>query len=368
MAQESNTKRSINSQLTVSDGEIELFDLLVVIWKWKYFILAGTLLCVIAAGAISMNQTKKYRLTAILKLNPIRAVDKNKENENTNDNNNSGNVFFFIESPQNIKYLIERGALNDQIKAHLKKGANASDLNIPNIKVGAQGAGNLLQISVDTTDSQLGEAILNSLKPVLMQKFEKQTSLIERNYGADILAIQNEIAAFKAQRKLVEMDIHKISQRINELQTEIKDLKMITDLMMIQRNQVFNTNKNDVIAPEILYRNMIQQNMGLTTIFKGSLFELISKVDHQQTELEKIRLQIKVRQARLEAVKIQNKNFTFIEVLQSPAASIHPVKANTKLNMLIGAIVGLSTTMFLAFLLDYIFKALNRKKLAGLPI
>ena len=367
MTRDSNFIKSINLPNTDPDGEIELFDLLVVVWKWKYIILAGTLLCVIAAGVVSMRQTKKYRLTTILKLSPISAAEMNKQNENKNDNNKSGNVFFFIESPQNIKYLIERGALNDQIKSYLKKGVTDANFNLPNIKVAAQGAGNLLQMSVVTTESQLGVKILKSLKPVLMKKFEKQVNLIGRSYGTVLLATQNEIAALDARRKLVETEITQFSQRIKELETEIIDLKKITDMMIVQGDQVSREIKNNAIAPEILYRNMIQQNLALTNIFKNNLFELKSKVDHHKFELNKIESQIETHRIRLKEAKTEKNNLKFIEVLQPAASNILPVEANTKLNILIGAISGLSITLFLAFLLDYIFKALNRKKSAGLP-
>jgi len=58
----------------------------------------------------------------------------------------------------------------------------------------------------------------------------------------------------------------------------------------------------------------------------------------------------------------QKENFQPIEVVQPPDRNINIVKSNTNLNILIGAIVGLSVTVFLAFFLDYILKALKQQR------
>lgn len=48
------------------EDEIELMDYLLVIWKWKYLIVAGTAICVIAASIISFAILNRYRVDMIL--------------------------------------------------------------------------------------------------------------------------------------------------------------------------------------------------------------------------------------------------------------------------------------------------------------
>ena len=43
------------------EDEIELMDLLKVLWKWKYLILLGTFACAVIAGIVSFNMTKIYQ-------------------------------------------------------------------------------------------------------------------------------------------------------------------------------------------------------------------------------------------------------------------------------------------------------------------
>ena len=49
------------------EDEIELIDILRVIWKWKYFILAGTVLCGLIAAIISLNMSKIYSTDMVLR-------------------------------------------------------------------------------------------------------------------------------------------------------------------------------------------------------------------------------------------------------------------------------------------------------------
>lgn len=46
--------------------EIELIDYLRVIWKWKYLILGGTVLCSLIAVGTSISMPEVYRVEEIL--------------------------------------------------------------------------------------------------------------------------------------------------------------------------------------------------------------------------------------------------------------------------------------------------------------
>ncbi|MCW9096174.1 MAG: Wzz/FepE/Etk N-terminal domain-containing protein, partial [Ignavibacteriaceae bacterium] len=48
------------------DDEIELIDILRVIWKWKYLILSGTIVCGLVTAIISLNMRKIYSIDMTL--------------------------------------------------------------------------------------------------------------------------------------------------------------------------------------------------------------------------------------------------------------------------------------------------------------
>ncbi len=78
------------------EDEIELMDYLLVIWKWKYIIIAGTLAFAFAAAIISFmtwkQQPQMYRTNIAFKPGILKL-------------DGTGNKVF-IDTPENIKTLI----------------------------------------------------------------------------------------------------------------------------------------------------------------------------------------------------------------------------------------------------------------------
>ncbi len=59
-----NESGPLKNQRDVSD-EIELIDLLHVIWKWKYLIIGGTVFFAVTAIIISLVMPKIYRIETV---------------------------------------------------------------------------------------------------------------------------------------------------------------------------------------------------------------------------------------------------------------------------------------------------------------
>ena len=51
----------------ITEDEIELIDLLRIIWKWKYLIIGGTLFCTLAAIGLSYFMPKIYQIDMVLR-------------------------------------------------------------------------------------------------------------------------------------------------------------------------------------------------------------------------------------------------------------------------------------------------------------
>ncbi|MBW2251217.1 MAG: hypothetical protein JRF60_11460, partial [Deltaproteobacteria bacterium] len=96
------------------EDEIELIDILRVIWKWKNLILLGTVFCGVLAAIISLNMEKIYSIDMVLRPG-ILSIEEGGKN-------------VYIDSPQNIKALIESGMFDNDILDYLKN--NNAD-NIP---------------------------------------------------------------------------------------------------------------------------------------------------------------------------------------------------------------------------------------------
>ena len=107
MSQTATQSEPVRNQTDHQEDEIELIDLLRVIWKWKYLIIGGTLACALAAMVISLIMPKIFRIETIIRPG-ILSFGEDGES-------------VYIDSPDNIKALIETGAFAKKILDNLEE-------------------------------------------------------------------------------------------------------------------------------------------------------------------------------------------------------------------------------------------------------
>jgi len=88
------------------EDEIELMDYLRVLWKWKYLILIGTLVCVIGAAVVSLNMTKVYSINTVMQPGMLKVTGDGKT--------------IYIASVGDIKALVDTKAFNGQVTEGVK--------------------------------------------------------------------------------------------------------------------------------------------------------------------------------------------------------------------------------------------------------
>ena len=66
----------VQTGVIAADDEIELIDLLRVLWKKKYLIIGGTIVCAIVAAAISFAMPKVYSIESKFSINSGRKLKK----------------------------------------------------------------------------------------------------------------------------------------------------------------------------------------------------------------------------------------------------------------------------------------------------
>ena len=113
MSSTESQSESVNYKTDCPEDEIELIDILHVIWKWKYFIVGGTLACAIVAMVISLILPKIYRIEMIIRPGILSFAEDGES--------------VFIDTPDNIKALIETGAFSKKILDNLDE-SNTFDL------------------------------------------------------------------------------------------------------------------------------------------------------------------------------------------------------------------------------------------------
>jgi len=106
-----------------NEDEIELMDYLLVLWRWKYLILTGTIIFGLAAAVISFSLPKTpamYRVEMVLEPG-VKKINKD------------GNKVY-IDSPSSLKSIIE-GELKYEILRKIKKSNNPKLTNFWDYRV-----------------------------------------------------------------------------------------------------------------------------------------------------------------------------------------------------------------------------------------
>jgi uncharacterized protein involved in exopolysaccharide biosynthesis len=387
--------------------EIELIDYLRVIWKWKYLILFGTLVCGLIATIISLKMDKVYSINMVLRPGILSIGGEGK------------NVY--IDSSQNIKALIESGTFDSSILNFLKdiktdKVPEKIDFKIDIIK-----NSDTIKIQYDTSDIKQGMDIQNYLSKLLLEMYSKSVlyfknefnmkgKLINQNISKltnqvskkknNISSIigdsksklnqkDNKIAILISEKKARKNQVINLKQRISDVEIEISRIAKNTDLLIEERNKFLSSTRNeDNIISAVIYSNTIQQNIGYLNSLRSTITNAnyqiyqeelgIEKIENgikdlenekenltKQTQysVEKIRSEIKdlksEKKYMLEEIKdVQFKKDSIqnIQILQPPTNSPYPIKPKTKLNVILALVTGLFLMLFLSFFLEYLSK------------
>jgi capsular polysaccharide biosynthesis protein len=332
----------MNDRPEVLDDETELIDLLRVIWKWKFLILAGTLVCALIAGVMSLNRPKVYRIDMVLQA-PVAGID-------------SRGRKIYIDSPQNIKTLIETEAFNRKILDHLKNSNSTVPKSLKFKVVIPKNSGNLT-ISYRSTNVDLAITILEQLEKQLLRVYNEVAEKYINNYKPELVLRKNRIAQIESENKISVKHIEKVRNRINELLLEKEKIDVkIKSLMDEQRKYISDVNKQDNINLTLLHNNIVHQLTTMRMIYKNEISDLLMQAERENDQLklrhdEMDMLLIKIRQLENEINNIQ-----YIQVIKPPTGSRYPIKRKIRLNILLAAVLGLFLMLFLAFFLDYLSK------------
>ncbi|MCF8131450.1 MAG: hypothetical protein K9N10_23330 [Deltaproteobacteria bacterium] len=290
--------------------ETKLIDYLVVIWKWKYLILGGTLLCAVTAGIISL---------AILKLKPqdyivstviepgIEKVDKNGSKT-------------YIDSAINLKNLIDRGEAKYKISEGLK---TFDGLNLNSswpFKINIPPRTSFLHISYASSRPERGINILKHMNKLLVDWYDerflkraqrncKDSILLEKNklvelkaaetvyredFERNILNAKRRVSDLRLSADEAENNIKKILDEKSVLESSIKALKR--DIEQISERKVSGKNGDD----QLLSTNILQHYLELENSYynRGSSYR--SELADERKRLRGIKSEIAILQTVME--------------------------------------------------------------------
>ncbi len=367
------------------EDEINLIDYLRVLWKWKWLIVAGTLVCAIIAAVISLQMPRIYEISTVIE--PGIAGIK------------ADGGFMYIDSVANISGKISEGIYNRKVeealhldtlktrvgfKSTVSKGSNA-------VKITSQW---------QEGDTDLGVKVVRQMVGLLSSDYGKIVEQRKGDYDKQVFMEQNEISKIKTERKDIDKQIklelseiektrndirlqqatlENIRQRKGELLEELKGVKENTEKIVQQRDALLKDKTPDRDISLLLYSTTIQQNVAYFNQLSNQVYDLgtrekkieaeldgsSKKIDDIKTGIERLNLnkteglQAKIAyiNAQINALDLEKELISNIQIIQEPEVSLHPVKPKKKQIVLLAGVVALFMLIFLAFFIEYIRNA-----------
>ena len=325
------------------EDEIGLIDILRVIWKWKYFIIFGTIACSLIAAIISFNMNKIYSIDMVLRpgLLSIGAEGKN----------------VYIDSPQNIKALIDSGTFNNDILNYLNETKMDKVPKKLDFKVTIPKQSNTIKVRYEVADKKLGVIIQNRLSKLLLETQSKLVQNFKNEYDKELGLLKSEMDYTRTVIQSYKRNVKNIEKRIDELISEIQLIKNNTTELIKERNKLLSKNpKENNILSTLLYSNTIQQNLQLSNKYKNEINDYKLKKEDEIQKIAELESVISNKFNEIKRLQYKKESVQNIQIVQSPISSPYPIKPKTKLSVLLALLVGLFLMLFLAFFLEYLGK------------
>jgi LPS O-antigen subunit length determinant protein (WzzB/FepE family) len=349
----------VRNQADDVEDEIELIDLFRVVWKWKYLITGGTIVCAIAALVISLMLPKIYRIETLMQPGVLRI--------------NEDGSSVFIDTPDNIKALIENGIFDFKILSNLNNSMGSDVSNALNIKVTLARSSNSLKIYYETSQIDRGIEILDLLGKFLTEEYSSYVKFFQNEIEKKLNIARAEIQKNKSIKQSNEKNIYNIEKRIHELETGIVFVNENTAYLYKERNRLLLKDKDESnILTAILYSNTIQQNLQLENKYKNDIKDLKFEKETELQNISELENMIQMQRAEIDNLEYKKNNIQNIRIMMKPHSSPNPIKPKKMINVILAVFVGIFAMIFLAFLLEYISRNKDRKyilndRLSGSP-
>ena len=325
------------------EDEIELIDILRVIWKWKYLVLVGTVICGLIAAIISFNMSKIYSINMVLRPGILNVGEQGK------------NVY--IDSPQNIKALIDSGTFNNDILNYLNEIKMDKVPKRLKFKVTIPKQSDTIKVQYETADIKQGVVIQDRLNKLLLETYNKLVQYFKNERDMKLSLLKSETDYIKTAIKSYKRNVKNIEKRIDELSPEIELIKNNTTNLIRERDKLLSKNqKENNILSALLYSNTIQQNLQLSNRYQDEINNYKGKKENELQKIEKSENEIVNKLNVMKNLQFKKDNIQNIQFLQPATSSLYPVKPRILLNVILALAAGLFLMLFLAFFLEYLGK------------
>jgi len=369
------------------EDEINLIELINIIWKRKWLIIVPTFILVVLAGTFSALKTPVWEVDSLILPAVFTIQTQSGQFEDV-----------LVTDPKQITGKINEGSYKHLIMAEL----NLDIQEFPKIESETLEETNLVRIQTKDTDINRAKAIqlslFNHLKSEMDKKIDVEIKNIDTQIEAHGISIQHKNLEIKDDLnniKLKQIKKNRIKQQIINYQNLLVISKereeSITEEMksVMERLKEIETQQRKALAEQqqegnalslLLYSNEIQQNLRYYNTLdeklsnekinqenlnlsihekEEELKQVDTEIENLKNSIDKKENEIKGIQSEIEFLKDKKARIDFTQLIKEPTSSIGPVAPRKIFNIIIAGLFGLCIFTILAFLIDYIQKQKN---------
>ncbi|HKJ75669.1 MAG TPA: Wzz/FepE/Etk N-terminal domain-containing protein [Gammaproteobacteria bacterium] len=321
------------------DDEIDLADLVGVLYKRRWSILGGTLLVTVLGLATTLLLPKAYDYQSIVEIGQFQ--------------NNEGE-YRFVESPQVAADRLQAAARTAYQRRRAEQDSPALLFSVKeDLSIEAPKEGGILEIALtaprDVDAGRFLEKVIgilvadhNRVLEVQRQKFEQAT----QTFQAKLTELRESVKSHK--RRLARLHEEKayLKEQIGESNQRIGEL--------LETKAAANIQAANEPVGLLLFSSEIQR---MRTYIEDLQTRLLSKVPEKEErtrlELEEMQSKIAATRAELKSQRIALENMAGTRILLAPTASASPVSPNIRLTGALAFVLGLFASVFGAFLAEF---------------
>jgi len=354
------------------EDEIELMDILNVVWKRKWLIIIPTFIIVILAAVYSLILPKLWEVDAIIE--PSKFLVRT-EQGNFNE--------IYVADAKSLTGQINHKAYNQLIAAEL----NIDLQKFPKIEAQNLRDTKLIQVKIKSGDVNEAKSILISLfkhmkrdldKKIDVEiksidtKVEVQENLIkQKNFNItdkkseiivlqieknklqeEILSLKNKLKISKERAESLLQEMKSVKKRIDKIeeqqraalsekQNEMNTLSLLLYSNEVQHNlQYYNTLDESLTNEKLTQENLDLQTKGR----KDDIKKLDTEIDKKKTKIDGINNDIENVKNQIKLFQEEKARIDYAKLIKAPTSSIN------------AGFLSLFIFTMLAFFLDYIKK------------
>jgi len=378
--------------------EVEIVDIISVLWKRRWLIIIGTLAFIIIAGTASFLIKPVYEISSLIQPGKLLVEDQygrfeevliegtkqvaNRINEKTYDHIISEMMKLPIKEIPKIRaedikdtFLVKIYTRNHDIKKGLEVVRIIIDLIKKDLDDKVLSEINQIDISISDLENKIKSLELNisdKENEIKSKKLDIQLKEIEKaKINQELISINNKIKISEDRMKALLEEMKEVKVRIDKLEEEQRNALKITKDdknaigMLLYSNEIqnnlryYNSLEERMSAEKINYENLnysLKEKTEMIRQIDIEIKQLNTTIDMIRNNIERIKTDIETHRNEIKSLEAKKRRIDFTKIIKPAAPSVDPVFPKKKLNISIATILGLIIFSFVSFFLNYLEK------------